>query len=377
MPNARRFRPSMRSHRTLAILTVVSLLCYLWANTSRKMVTVEWFEDKVSAAEWMSDAMDSLRTHQFPRGRFIDDVNDPNASALIGQRFSPITTRTGDLESKWTALNPNMAAILVEYLRQAEVGKGDRIAVGLTGSLPGMNLALYAAAQSLGAIPVAITSVGASSWGANDPYFTWLDMERVLRSKGMLQGGSIAASLGGGEDIGRQLSPGGRDLIREAVDRNQLQLIEETLLENSVRQRVELFDAAAQGDEYKLYVNIGEGLASLGHERNVELIGDGFFENLPRVNYPRRGVIHDFNARGIPVINMVDVTQVATTHGMPLTPNPLPDPGSGQLFQAERYNLWVTGAALLIVLLTLVGVLWFDRRAQRLDRPGADPDTLI
>ncbi len=338
---------------------------------------MEWFEDKVAAAQWMSDAMDSLRTHQFPRGRFIDDVNDPNASALIGQRFSPITTRTGDLESKWTALNPNMAAILVEYLRQAGVGSGDRIAVGLTGSLPGMNLALYAAARSVGAIPVAITSVGATSWGANDPYFTWLDMERVLRKKGMLQGGSIAASLGGGEDIGRQLSPGGRNLIREATDRNKLELIEETLLENSVRHRVELFDVAAQGEEYKLYVNIGEGLASLGHERNVELIGDGLFEHLPRVNYPRRGVIHDFNAQGIPVINLVNVTEIATTHGMPLAPNPLPDPGSGQLFQAERYNLWITAAALLIVLLTLVGVLWFDRRAQRLDRPGADPDTLI
>jgi len=373
----RRYRPSMRSHRTLIVLTVVSLVMYLWANSSRVVRRTDHYEEKIEASRWMQTAMDTLRDVQFPRGLFIDDVNDPNLSAMIGQQFSPITTETGDLEAKWTALNPNMAAIMVGYLLKLNLQPGDIIAVGMSGSLPGMNLALYAACQALDLYPIVITSAGASSWGANDPLFTWLDMESILLERGILRHGSAAASLGGGEDLGRQLSPEGRRLLREAIQRNHQILIEEPMLERSVERRIAIYDSLSGGSAIKLYVNIGGGIASLGHSRNSTLIGDGLSEILPNVNYPRRGVMHQFNSRGIPALNLVNVAQIAREHDLPRSPNPLPAPGTGRLFSEIRYNLWVTAVALIVTMATLIIVVLFDRRAMRLDRPGVDPDTLM
>ena len=68
---------------------------------------------------------------------------------------------------------------------------------------------MLAAAEEMKLKPIVVTSVGASMWGANDPIFTWLDMEKLLNEKGLLHTRSLAASVGGSNDRGRGLSPRG------------------------------------------------------------------------------------------------------------------------------------------------------------------------
>jgi poly-gamma-glutamate system protein len=270
-----------------------------------------------------------------------------------------------------------MAAVMVLYFREAGVQRGDTIAAGVSGSFPGMNLAMYAAADAVGVVPVVITSLGASSWGANNPRFTWLHMEATLKEVGLLERGSVAASLGGGEDMGRQLSPGGREMLRESARRNGVPLIEEPLLEQAVHRRMVVYDSVAGRAAYELYANIGGGLASIGHSRNTQILEEGLHDRLPILNYPRRGVIHAFSDRDVPVLNIYNIVQIADAFDLPRTPNPLPQPGQGRLFAEERYSMLVTSVALLVVLATLIVVLLFDRRAQQLNRPGVDPDTLM
>ncbi|MBD3166669.1 poly-gamma-glutamate system protein [bacterium] len=375
----RKFRPSMRSHRTIAILTVVSILCYIWAENSRVTIRSPYYDDMLGASEWMVAAMDTLRSHQYARGVFADEVNDPNLTTLIGQQYTQITTDIGDLEAKWTALNPNMAGVMVNYFKQAGLEPGDIVAAGMSGSLPGMNLAFYAAAQQMELKPVVITSVGASSWGANDPNFTWLDIEHVLMENNLLTYRSIAASMGGGEDLGRRLSPEGRELIQEAIHRNDVIFVEEPTLEGSIQRRLGIYREYAGGDPVDMYVNIGGALSSIGDSRNVDenMIPVGISKPLPSRNYPRRGAIHEFSDLGIPVLNITNIYTLADRFALPWTPTPLPEPGSGLLFSERRYNLWITALALVIVLATLIIVLLFDRRTQRLDRPGVDPDTMV
>ena len=79
----------------------------------------------------------------------------------------------------------------------------------MTGSMPGANIAVLTACRALGVIPITITSVGASQWGANLVDFTWLDMESILFENGLISSRSIAASIGGRNDMGRLLSPSG------------------------------------------------------------------------------------------------------------------------------------------------------------------------
>ena len=107
------------------------------------------------------------------------------------------------------------------------------------------------------------------------------------------------------------------------------------------------------------------------------MIPIGYSQLLPLVNYPRRGVIHQFSDMGVPVLNISNVAKLATLYDLPSSPSPLPEPGDGSLYTEERYNVLVSFISLLIVVIALIGVLFFDRRIQQLDRPGVDPDTLV
>ncbi len=373
--------------RTLIILAVVSIIAYTWAENSRVVIRTPRYEEKLAASQWMNEAMLSLRDAQDKRGALLDMksdtkadtldlINDPNETALIGQQYTKITTDIGDLEAKLTALNPNMAAVFVDYFSQAGLQEGDVVAVGMTGSLPGMNLAFYGACQTMRLNPIVITSVGASSWGANDPKFTWIDMEHHLMIDGLLNVRSIASSIGGGGDIGRRLSPEGRDLIRESALRNDVRLIEESL-ESSIQTRMDIYEDHADGDPIKLYVNIGGGLASIGSSQNSGLIPVGYNPVLPMLNYPARGVIHEFAGQNIAVLQVSNIREIALQYDLSKELTPLPTPGKGSIFSEERYNMAVSISALALVFITLAIVLFYDRRTQRLDRPGVDPDTLI
>jgi len=170
----------------------------------------------------MQQAENIIKEYRQQQGIFVDEENDPNKTALIGEKETLITTDRGNLTAKLTSLNPNLAAVIVDMFKQAKVKKGDKIAMSCTGSFPAMNIAVMSAAKVLGLKLVIISSVGASMFGANDPQFTWLDMEKLLYDKGIFPYRSVAASLGGGRDLGRGLNKTGRELISQAIERNQV-----------------------------------------------------------------------------------------------------------------------------------------------------------
>ena len=90
--------------------------------------------------------------------------------------------------SKLTTLNPNFAAFIVELFTRSglEPVNDDskdipKIAVAFTGSMPGANLAVLSACESMGFEPVVITSLSSSNWGAcKYDKFSWLDIEDEL-----------------------------------------------------------------------------------------------------------------------------------------------------------------------------------------------------
>jgi poly-gamma-glutamate system protein len=151
------------------------------------------YDEKLAAVNLMQTYLDTLQSEIIARGIEIDPINDPFQSGLIGQRLSSITTDRGLLSEKQASINPNIAAIFVEELSRAK--EGDKIAVGITGSNPAVNLALYAAMTVLKLDPQIIVSLSSASYGANREELTWLDMEAILRTKGLLNFGSKYASL--------------------------------------------------------------------------------------------------------------------------------------------------------------------------------------
>ena len=173
----------------------------------------------------MLDAMQLLKNYRMEEGVFVDIENDPNETGMVGSPFSLITTDEGDLDSKLTTLDPNFSAVVVDLMSQLNLQKNDTVAVLMTGSMPGANLAVLSACQAMGITPITISSLGASQWGANQIDFTWLDMESILVKNGLYSSQSVAASIGGRNDMGRLLSPSGRKIITDNISFHNIPLI--------------------------------------------------------------------------------------------------------------------------------------------------------
>ncbi len=352
-------------------LALVSLVLYAISERSVEPVHAEAYAKKLRAVSLVEQSERAIAAQKRQRGIAIDERNDPEGTGVIGPQFSLITTDRGSQSAKVLAAHPNFAAAVTQMMLEAKVKKGDLIAVGMTGSLPGLNLAVLSACRAIGAEPVIVTSAGASMFGATDPGLTWLDMESILASRNIVPYHSIAATLGGGGDIGRGLSPAGRQLLTDAVNRSGVRLLDPPNLLEAVRQRVALYDsvAAARGKPIVLYVNVGGGVASLGGTQNAHLIPAGLTFRLAARNYPNRGVINVLAERRIPVLQLLEVEKLARRFGISDVHGDMPKPGKGLLFIKYRYNLLIVGISAFLVLLANFFVLRLDLRQKLLGQP--------
>jgi len=373
------YRPTIKSNLWLGIMSVAFIGLYIWSENSLVTVRPPDYQLRLNAANTMVEAMEALENYRLPAlNRQAQNAEDPLVYTLLGEKDSPITTDEGKIDDKVTVLNPNFSAGIVDLLGQADLKNGDTVAVLLTGSMPGANLATFAAIKALGLHPVVITSVGSSWWGANSPDFTWLDMERVLFEKGIFPYRSVAASLGGSDDQGGlRLSDVGRNLIVEAADRNAVTVIRQGSLNENIRARIELFQRILPLDHYRAVINIGGGLAALGHRENGWLIPTGVHFRLPSVNYPARGVLHAFADEGVPIVHIYDVAVMADEYDLPVAHLPLPKVGVGTVYEHQRYNLIVVTICCILMLVILVAVKLLDRQQYKWREEGVDPDTLV
>ncbi len=333
------------------------------AEVTRRLEAKPDLASKMAAATRTVRCFEAIRQFRLGGDVPVDRENDPEESGLIGQEFTLITTDRGVLEAKITTINPNFAALFIEYFEELDLKPGDVVAIGMTGSFPALNISALVAAEEFGLRPLTIASVGASMWGANDPAFTWLDMEALLRERGLLHTRSLAASLGGSNDRGRGLSPLGRKLLADAVARNGVPLISEPTLEDAVARRIALVDSAASPRRVRAYVNIGGSSASIGNQLNGALIRPGINRQLRSYNWTQRGVLHHYARRGVPVVHVLGVEEIALAHGFPIAPEATPAVGEGRMFHEEVYDLRIVVPAFLTFLVFCLGVLYTRHHA--------------
>ena len=359
------FIPSAKSKLSLVTLFVISILLFIWVDNSRIYVEQKYFREKIDASKLMETAINTIKEYRNEQGIFIDEVNDPAKTTLIGDRESLIITDRGNLNAKLTSLNPNFAAVMIDYFKAARLKKGDKVVVSCTGSFPAINMAVYAAAKTLELDLTVISSVGASMFGATDPQFTWLDMETLLYDQEIFPYKSVAASLGGGRDLGRGLNLLGREMIVEAIQRNNVELVQESSLEKNIQKKMDIYRANA-GDDVDLYVNIGGGLSSLGNSINGQLIKPGINRYIDLKNVPLKGTMLLYSDLGVPSLHLLKITEIAHQNDLPTAPEELPKPGVGKVFEDQRYNPTVSIIALVILVLCILVVIFFDHKELKL-----------
>jgi len=263
-----------------------------------------------------------------------DPQLDPNRSGVIGVEYSRITTTLGYPKAKRSAANPDFAAYILRELTDHGVGAGDSVLVAMTGSFPGMNLAVLFALETLEVWSFRISSLGASSYGANQEEFTWLDMEDLLVRDRLLSQRSNFVSLGGTGDIGGGLPPGGRTILRRKAEHLGYPILSARTLRRQTRRRREL---AGNPQDYRLLINIGGNQAMLGKGPQGRQLPGGWIEpdqnpwSAPNGD-DLSGIIFDFLTAGVPVLNLLHIEDVAAAAGIPFDPPTVPDIGTSPVY---------------------------------------------
>lgn len=241
--------------------------------------------------------------------------NVPNAF-MIGNDYTYITTTLGSLAAKEISTNPDFAALMVRLLSEAGLESGERVGITLSGSFPSLAVSSLSAAQVLKLDVIMMSSLGASTFGANQENATWLDMENWLVQKGGMKFKSSIISRGAENDNGGGLMEEGIEIMKNTALRNHRELyIPETLLE-SIYFKTEMFKSKG----IKLLINIGGNQAAMGGCTHSVSLPNGFHTELRLCNDPDRGIMQELNAAGIPVINLLNIKDMASVYGMDLSP---------------------------------------------------------
>jgi poly-gamma-glutamate system protein len=341
----------------LILLFSLSLVFLVLAKTLPRGSVEKQRAEMLEAAQIMSDAEAVLRACLSEKGLTVVEEHDINGTGLIGLEWSLMTTSIGNLESKRTTTNPNMAALVVYLFREAGVKKGDSVAIGGSGSFPALILAVMSAAKALELDPLIISSLGASQWGANRPEFHFLDMLECLRTAGIFDVSPVAASLGGERDVGEGMSQEMRAQLVNDIKNSGIPFVREAELVANVRKKMQIYEAKAGEKGIRCFVNIGGNWSNMGTDSEILNLKPGLAKIRKIPPAEERGLVFEMAARDIPVLHLLYIKGLVDRYGLPWDPSPLPRAGLGSIYDkpVEDQPLFVIlgGFYLLVVIFFL------------------------
>lgn len=241
---------------------------------------------------------------------------------LLGEEYTLITTTLAPYKAKILSQNPDFAAVAVHLLTAAGVRPGDRVAVNLSGSFPALNIAVIAAIDAIGARPVITSSVGSSTWGANRPDYTWLDMEQTLLDNHLWPWRSAAASLGGEGDQGGGMFPEGEQLAGQALLRSGVAPIGARNLTEAIDRRLEIYREGS-GLLPQVLVNVGGNQVIFGQNGHEAPLRQGLTDRYRPSLSTVDGLAARFIQSNRPVIHFINIARLAAQYG-------IRDGGAGQ-----------------------------------------------
>ncbi len=338
----------------LAAVTAAALLAAGGVRTER----TEYYDAQVQAARQLSACFEAVRGYKEQLGIPMAE-EDLHQTGMIGQSYTGITTTLGAVEAKRTAAWPDMGALCVRLLYEAGVRPGDTVGAGFSGSFPGLDLAVVAACESMGVELICISSVGASTYGANDPELTFPEMMWRLERDGLIQTRSAAVTMGGGSDVGEGMDPELAAQIRARLSECGLELMEQPDYQENLAQREALYARLGPID---CFVAVGGNVTSMGRGESGISLGQGVLNpSRPPVLDGDSGLVQRYLARGLPVINLLNIRRLTADYGLPYDPVDWPEIGQSAVYSTERYpRIW-----LLAGLTAAAGALLLCLRARR------------
>jgi len=348
------WKPTTASWQIHIIIAIVSILCIASVEIFKTKIKKSNYQEKVKAAQLMADSIKTIKKYRVDKIGPIDVEIDPTESGIIGTLITPITSNSGVREAKIATVNPNWAAVMIDILRKAGIEKGDTVAAGFSGSFPALNIAVLSAAQVMNLKVISITSAAASTWGANIPDLSWLDMERILNDSKLITNRSVAASLGGSQDRATGMSKEGKELLRKIIERNGAELIFAKDEKTNLDTRMAIYNEKSGDAPIKAFINVGGGTVSVGTRIGKQLFSPGLNKKVDLEALEIDSVMTRFAKDDIPVIHMTKIRALAEKYGIPYTFTTIPRPGEGALFSSFVYDRKIVLLSLIVIVVMLI-----------------------
>jgi poly-gamma-glutamate system protein len=342
--------------KNLIILFIIVMAGLVLTEISKVKIPTSFYQTQLEAAQIMKDSLQAIREEREKRGILIDTKIDPNKTGIIGEEYTSLTTTLGNLEAKRTSANPDFAALMVKFFQQAGLQEGDIIAIGASGSFPGLIIATLSAGKAMNITPLIIYSIGASEYGATIPTFTFIDMLKILNEKEILPYKLLAVSMGGNNDQAEAMFfSDSKEIIMDIAQSADTTFLNIANLTENIQKRMELYQEAAANNAISLFVNIGGASPNYGNTNASITYPNGLVINGPEIpDHPERGLIFEFQALEIPVIHLLNIRDLALKNGIPIDPVPLPEIGRSEVFFEYRYQKWIIIFTIFIALAYLI-----------------------
>jgi len=319
---------------------VILLVGLFIAEQTKSIKPNYYFNEQIRAAQLMKTCLETIKEERLKRNIPLDIKLDPNQTGIIGKEYTQLTTTLGNLEAKRTSTNPAFAALLVKYFKEANLEKGDVIAIGASGSFPTLIVATLTAASVLGLEPLLIYSIGSSEYGANIPEFTFVEMLDSLNNKKILSYPLLAVSMGGDLDQAKGMFySDSQEIIEQIARDSEVLFINTDNIPENIQQRMQLYRRTAKGQPIKAFVNIGGATPNYGNTNASISYPNGLVINGPKIpDHPERGLIFEYQSLGVPIIHLLNIRDLAVKNGLPIDPIPLPEIGEGGVYLQIVYN---------------------------------------
>ena len=346
-----------------AILLVVAVLVTLSTPTKTKN---RYYDEQIEAANLAKIAMEEIKNKKIEMGITFPKEDIYN-SGMLGEWFSDITTTSGMIGAKRTAINPDFAAVYIDMFKDVGLKKGDEIALVMSGSFPTLNISAMAAVQVYGLKACIMSSIGASTYGANDVNFTFFDMAEHLYNKGIFTNRIDYVSFGGANDDGYEFPEDVRESILQRIKNSGIEFLCESDFEKNIEDRTKKI--LKECPNIKLLISVGGTLIAMGEGDTGSslyrgLVTPSYLNTNKEVKNGKLGLMDTFLDRDVPIVQMLNIKGIALDYGIAYDPVVIPEIGTSDAYYEVKYNIVVPIISIIITIGLLV--FYFVYRKNRI-----------
>ena len=320
----------------------------MFTNATKSTSKTSYYDKQYDAALRMKVLSESIKDYKKELDIPIYKY-DTFGTGLLGDEYNDITTSLGNLEAKRTSANPDMAALVVKMFHEVNLKPGDRVAVGFSGSFPALNLAVLSAAESMDLDLIIISSMGSSTYGANQKNLTFPKMLALLHSDRLTKYNSVLVTPGGDDDIASDIDDEIKERIFDEYKELGLRLVIEPNFEKNIELKVEEYFKDGKID---CYIAVGGNISFLGLEEG-DLNQQGIIRrsNIRQNNFDvSDGLLKYFTSKNIPTIHLLNIKKITTEYGMPYDPAIQTNIGEGNIYMTQYYNKFLIVFSLIITM---------------------------